>query len=140
MWCLALALALLPLRDRERRADQAHVRERLWEVAERIAAPGIGFFSEEAQVITVRQQPLERLVRLLDAAATERKVFHRPESADAEGSLRRLSRIAVEQSAAGIELTAERRVGRAHAVGIRRLEAIPGDAKQASVYVSAVEG
>src|SRR3989442_432406 len=72
------------LAQRERGVDQAYVRVRLREVAQRLSGPGEDLFRVQAHVVGVAQDRVHLEGGLVERAAAHRQVFHRPEAADAE--------------------------------------------------------
>jgi len=74
---------LAQLADGDRRVDETHVGVGLRKVAQEPAALGIDVLGEEAERIGVRQDAVERLLRVVEAAH-ERECLDPPETADGE--------------------------------------------------------
>src|SRR6185503_12430966 len=68
------------------RRDEAHVGERLREVAHRLVRGPFDLLAEEAYVVGIAAKPVEAALRALVLARVG-EVFHRPEAARREGVL-----------------------------------------------------
>src|SRR5690348_11952845 len=72
--------------ERGRRRDEAHVGERLREVAHGLVRGPLDLLAEEAHVVRIAAEPVEAALRAIVLARVG-EVFHRPEAAGREGVL-----------------------------------------------------
>src|ERR1041385_6473840 len=76
---------------------------------------------------------------LAQGTSTERQTFDSPETADAEGALRRLPLIAIQQTIAGADLLADSAIGQRHSLRIGSLKPIPWNAQQRRIDLLSVK-
>src|SRR5690242_18942384 len=117
------------------------MRERLREVAERVARRGVDLLREQAVVVRVAQAAGDARVRPTRRALAERELPRAPEPPDAEGALAPPGRraVAVEAPVRGRELALDGRRGPAHARRRGGEVAVPGELQQRLVDLRAAE-
>src|SRR4051812_37858206 len=81
-----MASGRLALVERDRRRDEAHVREGLGEVAHRLVRGPLDLLAEESHVVRVGAEPLEAALRPLVLARIG-EILDGPEAARREGVL-----------------------------------------------------
>src|SRR6185503_18093421 len=82
-----------PLLDRERRADQSHMREGLRYVPQRFPRAGVDFLGEDAEVVRVGKESREPFLRLVEASAAPGQVLRGPEAANSKCAFSRCTTI-----------------------------------------------
>src|SRR6185437_58101 len=76
--------------QRECRAYQPNMRERLREVSQSVSCFRINLFSKQAEIAPILQEMIKKIIGLPQSAAAEREILYRPEAANTKSSLCRL--------------------------------------------------
>ena len=125
--------------QRECRADQPDMRERLWEISQSVSCSRINLFSKQSEIVSILQKLIKKVIGFLQRTSAEREILHRPEAAYAKCSLRRLGPIAKEQAVTCAQLLTDFAISALHTRRLCFFKAVPGEAQQSGIDAVTIE-